>query len=316
MREKLQDGRGSPAWKRPLTLFFCAAGILLAVLIAYSAWEAGTISVTAIVDHDAPEGIVFISDPHAGPGNIDHARAVVTEINRLNPSIVLIGGDFGWGRFEDPAFLAVWGELDAPAYAVLGNHDYLTGIRGSGVPGRIAWILESVLRSRGMDTRQFYPGDPDSGQADAIARSLGQNGIRVLRNEAVELSLNGTRTIIVGSDDLWAGRAEPPAIPDTDAYIIYLVHEPLVREEWNADLVLSGHTHGGQVSHPLLSLLEWLDVADIRGLSWKGAVPLYTSRGIGTSAFPHDYRFLTPPEIVIINPSGGIKPGWAVVSLD
>jgi hypothetical protein len=295
---------------------FCAASILIAALIGYAAWEAGTFRITALVDRDAPEGLVFISDPHVRPENIRHTRAAIEEINRLKPSLVLVGGDFGYGSLEDPSIVAIWGEIDAPVYAVLGNHDYLTGIRGSGVTGRVAWALESILRSRGKDTTPFYPGNPDLGQADAIERVLEQNGVTVLRNEAVELSLNGTRTIIIGSDDVWAGRADPPGIPDTDAYIIYLVHEPLVREEWTPDLVLSGHTHGGQVSHPLLSLLDRLDVVDIRGLSWNGEVPLYTSRGIGTSAFRHDYRFLTPPEIVVINPSGGIRPGWTIVSLN
>ncbi len=316
MSGRSKDCRESPEWRVTFLAFFCAAGILIAALIGYAAWEGGTIRITALIDHDAPEGLVFISDPHVRPENINHTLAVIEEINRLNPSIVLVGGDFGYGDFEDPSILEIWGEIDAPVYAVLGNHDYLTGITGSGIRGRVAWALESIFRSREKDTRLFYPVNPDLDQADAIERILEQNGVTVLRNEAVELSLNGTRTIIVGSDDVWACRAGPPGIPDTDACIIYLVHEPLVREEWSADVVLSGHTHGGQVSHPLLSLLDRLDVADVRGLSWNGKVPLYISRGISTSAFRHDYRFLTPPEIVVINPAGGIERGWAVISLD
>lgn len=294
----------------------CAAGILITTLIGYAAWEARSTRVTVLVDHDAPEGLVFISDPHVRPENINHTRTVIEEINLLKPSIVLVGGDFGYGDLSDPSTLAVWSEIDAPTYAILGNHDYMTGIRGSGMTGRVAWALESVFRSCGKDTRQFYPANPDLEQADAIEQILEQNGITVLRNESVILSLNGTKTIIVGSDDVWAGRAHPPGIPDTDAYIIYLVHEPLVREEWTADLILSGHTHGGQISHPLISLCERLHLVTIRGLSWNGGVPLYISRGIGTSVFRHDYRFLTPPEIVVINPSGWIKPGWTVISLD
>ena len=293
-----------------IILMFGAAGILIAALIGYAAWEASTYRITALVDRDAPEGLIFISDPHVRPENINQVREIVKEINRLQPSIVLIGGDFLYGSVEDPSFLELWKEIDAPVYAVLGNHDYLTGIRGSGAEGRVAWILESILRSRGDDTSRFYSDDPDLASAEVIERILEQNGIRVLRNEAVDLTLNGTRTIIVGVDDVWAGRAYPPSISDTDAYTIYLVHEPLVREEWNADLVLSGHTHGGQVNHALFSVLDQLDIIDIRELSWKGETPLYVSRGIGTSTFRHEYRFFTLPEIVVINPSGGLKPGW------
>lgn len=295
---------------------FCAASIFTAALIGYATWEAGTFRITALVDRDAPEGLVFISDPHVRPENVQHTQAVIREINRLDPSVVLVGGDFGWRPPEDPSLLTLWGEIDAPVYAVLGNHDYLTGIRGSGITGRIALALESVFRSHGRDTQKFYPENPDADRAAAIEQILEQNGVKVLRNEAMELSLNGTKIVIIGSDDLWAGRAYPPENPDPDAYTIYLVHEPLVREEWTADLVLSGHTHGGQISHPLISLCEWLHLVTIRGLSWNAGVPLYTSRGIGTSFFRYDYRFLTPPEIVIINPSGGIEPGWTVISLD
>lgn len=298
-----------------LSLLF-AAGILIAALIGYAAWEASTCRVTALVDRDAPEGLVFISDPHVRPENINHVRRIIQEINLLKPSIVLIGGDFGYRGLEDPSILEIWGEIDAPVYAILGNHDYLTGIRGSGIRGRAAWVLESIFRSRGEDTSRFYPGNPDLARADTIERILEQNGVRVLRNEVADLPLNGTRTIIVGVDDVWSGRAVPPGVPDTDAYVIYLVHEPLVRAEWTADIVLSGHTHGGQVSHLLFSVLERLDIVVIRGLSWKGEIPLYTSRGIGTSTFRHEYRFFTPPEIVVLNPQGGIKPGWTIVSLD
>lgn len=296
-----------------IILVFGAAGILAAALIGYAAWESSTYRITALVDSDAPEGLVFISDPHVRPENINQVREIIEEINRLRPSIVLIGGDFLYGSVDDTSSLEIWGEIDAPVYAVLGNHDYLTGIRGSGTVGRVSWVLESILRSRGYDTGRFYSDNPDLASPDEIEQILEQNGIRVLRNEAVDLTLNGTRTIIVGVDDAWAGRAYPPSIPDTDTYTIYLIHEPLVRADWNADLVLSGHTHGGQVYHALFSVLDQLDIIDIRELSWKGETPLYVSRGIGTSTFRHEYRFFTPPEIVFINPSGMQKPGWTIV---
>jgi len=302
---------------RLLTIFLIlgTAGILMAALIGYATWEASTYRITVLVDRDAPEGIVFISDPHVRPENINQVKEIIKEINRLQPSVVLIGGDFLYGSMEDPTYLEIWREIDAPVYGVLGNHDYLTGIKGSGARGRIAWILESILRSRGGDTHLFYSTNPDLASANLLERIVEKNGIRVLRNEAIDLTLNGTRTIIVGVDDIWAGRAYPPSIPDTDAYTIYLVHEPLVREEWTPDLVLSGHTHGGQINHALFSVLDQLDIVDIRGLSWEEETPLYISRGIGTSTLRHEYRFYTPPEIVVINPSDEPRAGWTIVSV-
>ena len=52
--------------------------------------------------------------------------------------------------------------------------------------------------------------------------------------------------MLVGIDDGWAGMADPPDVPDTGAYTLYMIHEPDCRADWDADLILAGHTHGGQ----------------------------------------------------------------------
>ncbi|NYT07539.1 MAG: metallophosphoesterase [Methanomicrobiales archaeon] len=265
-------------------------------------WDGSQCSVTHLGIDGSPGEIVFISDPHLRPENIARAREVIAEINRLDPSVVIIGGDFGFDRGDDPALQDVWQEIDAPVYAVLGNHDYLTGIDGSGIEGRVSWILETVLRADGHDTSRFY-STPDIGYADAMEATLERNGVTVLRNEAVELTLNGTRTIIVGVDDLWAGQADPPDVRDTDAFVIYVVHEPYVGNGWNADLVLAGHTHGGQFSNPVFTACEAFDIVDISGRSDKEGVTCYVSRGIGTSAFRDEIRVFVSPEIVLLTPS-------------
>jgi predicted MPP superfamily phosphohydrolase len=249
--------------------------------------------------------MVFIADPHLREGNEEYVRDVIRQINGLEPSVVLIGGDFTAGEECDLSLQDIWKELDAPAYAVLGNHDYRAGIDGGGLEGRTAWTAEVLLRACGLDTSGFYSAAIDCPAADALEQRLEANGVTVLRNEIVEVSCGGKDVTLVGVDDLWAGRANPPAVTPGGSPIIYLVHEPVVYPGWEADLVLSGHTHGGQFNNAPFQLLDGMGIADIQGLHRKGDVLLYVTRGIGTSSAMTDQRFLAPPEIVLINPGTG-----------
>jgi len=288
-------------------LFLCCI-----ILIGYMHWEAGTVEVTALSVPGAPSGIVFIADPHVRPENLEHTREVIRVINSLHPSVVLIGGDFSFHKHENLSLQEVWREIDAPVYAILGNHDYLAGINGGGVDGRISWLQELLLRSNDHDAGFLYSDFPDPDHAQAVVSVLEQNGVTVLRNEYVNLDLDGKHLMLVGVDDIWAERADPPEIPDTGAYVIYLVHEPAWRPGWDADLILSGHTHGGQYRIPPMWAIDYLHIIQIRGLSWKGNVSLYVTRGTGTSDHPWEFRYLSPPEIVVINPEPGTLPAQVV----
>jgi len=282
--------------------------IPLMVLPGYMAWEAGTPVITRLQIPDGPEGIVFIADPHIKDENIEMVRTVISAINRAHPNLVLIGGDFT-GQGEGTVSLQeIWREVDAPVYAVLGNHDYNVGIQGSGPEGRMAWVMESILRSQGYNASPLY-SDPDLSSADLLEDVLEKNGVTVLRNEWTELDINGQSVILCGVDDIWAGRADPPTLPDNGAYVMYLVHEPFYREEWNADLILSGHTHGGQVGNGIFVLLDTAGIVDIKGLSKKDDTILYVTRGIGSSQKGDDYRLFTSPEIVFMNAGEAGKRG-------
>ncbi|NTV00407.1 MAG: metallophosphoesterase [Methanoregulaceae archaeon] len=258
--------------------------------------------VTTLEMNGMPERTVFIADPHLREGNEEDIHQLIRQINRLSPSLVLIGGDFTCGDEHNLSLQDAWRELDAPVYAVLGNHDYRAGINGGGAEGRMAWVLEILLRARGIDTTGFYSTAIDSSSANALEKRLEENGMTILRNEAVDVSCGGRTITLVGVDDLWAGKADPPAVVRNGFPVIYLVHEPVVYPDWDADMVLSGHTHGGQFNNAPFQLLDLLEMADIRGFHQKGDVPLYVTRGVGTSDTRTDRRFLTPPEIVLINP--------------
>jgi len=284
-------------------LFMCSI-----IIAGYMYWEARTVEVTALSVPGAPERIVFISDPHVRAENIVHTREVIRVINSLHPSIVLIGGDFSYHKHENLSLQAVWGDIDAPVYAVLGNHDYRAGINGSGINGRISWLNELLLRSKDYDAASLYSDFPDTGHAEAVVSGLEASGVTVLRNEYIELEPGGKHLVLVGLDDVWAERANPPERPGTSDFVIYLVHEPAWRSNWDADLVLSGHTHGGQYRIPPVWMIEYLNIIRIRGISWKGNVPLYVTRGTGTSDHAWEFRYLSPPEVVVINPEPGTVP--------
>ena len=84
--------------------------------------------ITTLEVDGAPAGIVFITDPHLRVSNINQTREIIRQINDLHPSLVLIGGDFVYDDEDNLTLQEVWSELDAPVYAVLGNHDYKSGI--------------------------------------------------------------------------------------------------------------------------------------------------------------------------------------------
>ena len=283
--------------------------ILLALVpgsFGYMSWEAENANITALYINGAPEGIVFISDPHLQDGNIDFIRESIDTINNLNPSVVLIGGDFVNGEETDFSLQDVWGGIDAPVYAVMGNHDYESGIHG--VNGQIKMLevaQEANTSVEGYDMSMLTDENTNMEFGDALEQKLEDVGVNVLRNEYVTLDLDGEELVLVGLDDGWAGLADPPDdIPDTGAFTIYMIHEPECRADWpDADLILSGHTHGGQFTPAFIQALNENGIVELSGYVGDG-VPTYITRGLGSSPlYGIELRFQCAPEIVIINPS-------------
>jgi uncharacterized protein len=287
---------------------------LIPVSLGYMSWEGHSSEITVLSFEGAPEGIVFIADPHLREGNIDHIRQMIREINELRPSVVLIGGDFVYGEGDDLELQAVWREIDAPVYAVLGNHDYQSGTDAvSGIQKTMA-AGDMHLDADHYDVSSLRDGSEDLAYADLLVSVLEQNGVHVLRNEYEDLEIGGKHLVIVGVDDGWAGMADPPDVPETDAFVIYLIHEPEARANWDADLILAGHTHGGQFMPPGIGSIMPDGSVQLRGIELSGLIenegaPTYITRGMGTSNLPVELRMFVPPEIVIINPGIGISPG-------
>ncbi len=210
-----------------------------------------------------------------------YLRRVVQQVNALDPEMVLLTGDFV-SRGPGPHSVAmkaaglaaeILSELKAPQrVAILGNHD--VGVN-----------------------------------ADWVVRELETHGTPVLVDSFLPLERNRERLYICGSDD--AGTRVPDpflAIPaDPRAPVIYLVHEPDYLDIFKhhprfplVDLMLSGHSHGGQIRLPVIGplVLPPMGKTYSEGLYRAGKLQLYVNRGIGTVGLP--FRLNCPSEITHI----------------
>ena len=141
------------------------------------------------------------------------------------------------------------------------------------------------------------------GVIDEIAGALDHNGIEVLRNQHVMLRRRGQRFCLAGIDD-FLYRADLPqamrGIPKNMPTLL-LSHNPGIIEDAAAlgiNLVLSGHTHGGQVRLPLIGCVYGRSDEHMRfkrGRDWLGGTQIYVSRGLGTVVLP--VRYGCPSEI-------------------
>lgn len=214
--------------------------------------------------------IVQISDIHHGlflPK--EWLSAAVRQANRLNPDIIALTGDFvTYSRQNIGPAAELLGRLRARhgVFAVLGNHDFRV-------------------------------------DADAITRALSRQHIDVLRNRHVPLRFGGESIYLVGVDDYGYGADLRRAIRGVprEAATVLLAHNPRVihlASRNNVSLVLSGHTHGGQVNLPLLGTVYGRSPERLRykiGWDRMGATQIYVSRGIGTIVLP--WRLRCPAEI-------------------
>jgi len=143
---------------------------------------------------------------------------------------------------------------------------------------------------------------------ELVKNYLTASGIRVLDNEHEKIFLGKDYIYLIGVDDPWTGRDDlTRAMEGTekDGLKILLAHSPDIIDKaakQKIDLVLVGHTHGGQVNIPVLGrLIQFLSEYGkkyTKGLFEINSTYLYVNRGIGTSVFP--IRFNCQPEITLI----------------
>lgn len=189
-------------------------------------------------------------------------------------------------------------ELDADAIALTG--DYVTN--GVAFHEQIADVL---LRLRAKDGVFAVLGNHDYfGEGEPMIGLLRAGGIRVLRNEHTTIERDGEPLTIAGVDDAWTGRADVEAATrGASRPMIALSHDPKLfpaLADRGASLVLSGHTHWGQVGVPFLK--RW-NVGSFTyryhaGLYALGDAWLYVNAGLGTTGPP--VRLGAAPEITVL----------------
>ena len=142
-----------------------------------------------------------------------------------------------------------------------------------------------------------------------VRNLLKRSGITILENENKKIFINNEFIYLIGVDDPWTGRhnlAKAMEGIETEAPKILLSHSPdiieeIKKEKIDIDLILAGHTHGGQVRIPFLGA-PWTPSKYgqkyAQGLFEINSTYLYVNRGIGTSLLP--IRFNCPPEITLI----------------
>lgn len=216
--------------------------------------------------------IVHLTDIHHGLYFSAEALLAAVELaNSLDPDLVALTGDFvSYSRNFANSAGELLGGLRARrgVFAVLGNHDFRVG-------------------------------------AELVTRALRRHGIEVLRNRHTVIRAGASQFHLAGVDDLWFNPNLPRAlgrIPRGHP-VILLSHNPRIvaaAAHFSVDLVLSGHTHGGQVRLPFLERMRNENQARRRfhtGWDSWGFTRIYISRGIGTIVLP--VRVACPPEMPV-----------------
>ena len=288
----------------PRTVALVTTGIagLGAATLAYAGlWERNAFTlrratVPVLPPGSTPVRLLHISDVHM-LGRQKQKQAWIRDLGRLLPDLVVSTGDHLAGADGIPAILDALGPLlDRPGAFVLGSNDYF------------APVPKNPLKY--FDPHHKRVAGPDLPTGELVT-GLRHAGWHDLTNASASLAAGGVRIALRGVDDphLHRDRYEAVAGPvNPDANLtIGVVHapEPSVLSRFEQDgarLLLSGHTHGGQLRVPGVGALVTncgIDRARSRGLSRFGDAWLHVSAGLGTS--PHaPVRFWCRPEATLL----------------
>ena len=230
--------------------------------------------------------IAFLSDFHLGPyKKTFFVKQIVKRVIKQNPDVVFLGGDYILGGDGANAkYLAPLKALSDryPVYAVMGNHEFHLG----------------------------YENDPRFVDRTATLRALFEKlNIKILENKTAVISVGNAKFNLTGLPEIWTRKVNFPIAEinqDPRLSSILLVHNPDIILDKNAEkynLILSGHTHGGQIRFPFIGALAPMPTR-LGRLFDQGLFPtkngfLYISSGLGESGARA--RLFNPPEITILN---------------
>ena len=296
----------SSAWQhggmRASTVALVGAVAAGAAALAYARWESEHFRLRQATTPLLPAGqpplrILHLSDLHFVPGQVSKQQWV-SALSELQPDAVIATGDFMSHMLAVPHVLDTLEPLFyVPGAFVLGSNDYYAPKPIN--PARY------LLGPSGLEPdREMLPWqDLVDGLVDA--------GWLDLSNTRGALTVDGRHVDIRGVDDPHIGRDRYDDVAgefDSSADLaLGVTHAPYLRvidrmAADGADLVLAGHTHGGQLRIPGLGALVTncdLDRARARGLSSHGDAALHVSAGLGTSPYA-PFRFACPPEATLL----------------
>lgn len=266
------------------TFFRATAGVLVGGVTAgtcYGYAEAGGFEVVrrTLPVPNLPAGfeglrVAFLTDLHHGPyTDQPFIAAVVRTTLALAPDLILLGGDYCLrdAKYIRPCF-ELLRSLSAPlgVFGVLGNHDYAHGEKETRAAMRAA-------------------------------------GVEELTNRGVWVRRAGDRLRLAGVDDLWWGQPDAGVAlgeATSDDATLLVSHNPDFCEtlrDPRVGVVLSGHTHGGQIRVPgMVNPFIPSKFGDkySHGLVDAPATRVYVSRGLGATGLP--VRYNCPPELTLL----------------
>ncbi|MDQ3088316.1 MAG: metallophosphoesterase [Acidobacteriota bacterium] len=215
--------------------------------------------------------LVHLSDIHHSPfTDIEHISRAVSIANSLQPDVFVLTGDYVSHESSYIAPMAeVLGKLESEfgTFACLGNHDHWT-------------------------------------DAEMVTNLMREANIKVLINEGFRFTAKDASFWLAGVDDYMVGKTDLRAAlrgSFPDEMIMLLAHNPIIvrrAARVGVDLMLSGHTHGGQIKlrDDEKRILPRRKLKN--GLYRRKDTQIYITRGIGTVVLP--VRYGCPPEISLI----------------
>jgi uncharacterized protein len=283
----------------PKLILWSAAGVLAAVglCVAYGIfierrwYRLAGYRLPVLPSGAGPVSVLHLSDLHYLRSDRKKA-AFMASLPRADVAVIT-GDVLGEPRAVEEAVAAlrpVRGKL--ASFFVLGSNDYY-------VPGPLNYVAYFRSRRRPRTARR--------GRSADLVAQLEADGWEYLPNRRTSFASNGTRFEVAGLDDPHIQRQDLGSAlrSDPNAVGVAMVHSPDPAPELAAlgyDLIVAGHTHGGQVRMPFVGALVTNGSTPTKlcmGLSRLGRTLMHVSPGLGTSKYA-PFRFLCRPEATLL----------------
>jgi len=277
-----------------------------AAVIERNAFVMREVTMPVLAPGSTPLRVLHLSDIHMRPAQ-RHKQAWLRELSGWEPDLVVNTGDNLSHPRAVPAVVQALGDLLAvPGVFVFGSNDYFA----PKLKNPVKYLTDNDHRAH---------GDPLPWQD--LRAAFSERGWLDLTHNRRELEVAGVTIAAAGVDDAHLGRDRYDTIagaPNAAANLsLGVTHAPYTRvlDRFAADgyqLVMAGHTHGGQLCLPFYGALVTncdLDRSRAKGASnWGAGTVLHVSGGIGTSPFA-PLRFCCRPEASLLTlvaaPTGG-----------